>query len=84
MSLCRYLLTITQAKIQLMSHEVGYGTSQDELFTLEPQFLQYLEVVFFSSNTHECCTFVLKTGETGPLQATTLTHLGEQRGCGTE
>jgi len=28
----------------LMFHEVGYGTSQDELFTLEPQFLQYLEV----------------------------------------
>ncbi|RLM54827.1 hypothetical protein C2845_PM10G11330 [Panicum miliaceum] len=39
-----YLLIITQAKIQLMFHEVGYGTSQDELFTLEPQFLQYLEV----------------------------------------
>ena len=52
MSLCRYLLTITQAKIQLMSHEVGYGTSQDELFTLEPQFLQYLEVVFFSFLKH--------------------------------
>ena len=45
MSLCRYLLIITQAKIQLMFHEVGYGTSQDELFTLEPQFLQYLEVL---------------------------------------
>lgn len=45
MSLCRYLLIITQAKIQLMFHEVGYGTSQDELFTSEPQFLQYLEVL---------------------------------------
>jgi len=44
MSLCRYLLTITQAKIQLMFHEVGYGISRDERFTLEPQFLQYLEV----------------------------------------
>jgi hypothetical protein len=45
MPLCRYLLIITQAKIQLMFHEVGYGTSQDEPFTLEPQFLQYLEVL---------------------------------------
>ncbi len=43
---CRYLLITTPAKIHLMFHEVGYGTSQDEQFTLEPQFLQYFEVLF--------------------------------------
>jgi hypothetical protein len=39
---------------------------------------------FFLSNMHGSCTFVLKRGETGPLQATTLILLGKQRGLGTE